>query len=59
MMKYLRMSEDFSNKDLTDLIETKDERSDQILDLMSSIKSREDCIDWLQKKISNDEITFD
>ena len=47
MMKYLRMSEDFSNKDLTDLIETKDERSDQILDLMSSIKSREDCIDWL------------
>ena len=41
------MSEDFSNKDLTDLIETKDERSDQILDLMSSIKSREDCIDWL------------
>ena len=47
MMKYLRMSEDFSNKDLTDLIETRDELSDQILDLMSSIKSREDCIEWL------------
>ena len=58
-MKYLRMSEDLSNVSLTDLIKTQDELSEQILEITSSIKAREECISWLEKKLSDDEISFE
>ena len=53
------MSEDLSNVSLTDLIKTQDELSEQILEITSSIKAREECISWLEKKLSDDEISFE
>ena len=59
MNKFLRQSEDMSMNNLTNLIQPKDEVSEQILDLVSSTKAREECVVLLEKKFNDDEITFD
>ena len=59
MNKFLRQSEDMSTHNLTNLIKPNDEISEQILDLLSSTKAREECLALLQKKFDDDEITFD
>lgn len=48
-----------STQSLLNLVKPQDELSDQILDLLSSIKAREDCTNELESKFNEGSITFD
>lgn len=47
MSEFLKKNENSNFKDLTSLIRPKDDRSEQILDITSSLKAREDCITFI------------
>ncbi len=47
------------SESLTNLVRPKDDLSEQILDLISSIKAREDCANELESKFNDGALTLD
>ena len=58
MGSFLNKSEDTTGN-VAELIKTTDELSEQILDLTSSMKAHEDCLDLLEGKFNSEEISFE
>ena len=58
MSEFLRQSENSGVENLSSLIKPRDELSEQILDLSSSVKAREECISLLESKFDDEDITF-
>lgn len=54
MFEFLKKNQNSDFKNLSELIQPKDERSEQILDLTSSIKAKDDCITLLEERFSAD-----
>lgn len=59
MSKYLRVSESSGQGNLSSLIKPKTEISEQMLDLISSMKARDECILLLENKFNQEELRFD
>jgi predicted nucleic acid-binding protein len=59
MAQFLKKNENSSLNDLTSLIQPRDERSEQILDLTCSIKAKDDCIGLLEERFEAREFSFD
>ena len=59
MQEFLHNNEGISINNLSNLIQPVDGISDQILDLITSVKASEDCMVLLEKKFSDGEIPFD
>lgn len=53
---FIRKSENININDLSLLIRTRDEKSEQILDIVSNIRAREDCLAILESKFNSDEV---
>lgn len=54
MQDFLRNSEsNINSNDLSSVVQPKDERSEQVLELTSSLKSRDDCIGLLEVKFND------
>ena len=59
ILEFLRHNETSNIHDLSSLVRPKDERSEQILDLTSSLKARDDCINLLETKFNDGELGFE
>ena len=58
MTEFLRKSQN-STGNLSELIKPTDELSEQILGICSSMKAHDDCIDLLEGKFNEQEISFE
>lgn len=59
MSTFLKENENSQSLDLTRLVQPKDELSEQILDLSSSLKAQEDCLVFLEGKFSEEEVPLE
>lgn len=58
MASFLSKSEN-NTGNVAELIKTPDQLSEQILDITSSMKAHDDCLDLLQGKFNSEEISFE
>lgn len=53
MLEFLKNNDSSKvNQDLSSVVQARDERSEQILDLTSGLKARDDCISLLETKFN-------
>jgi hypothetical protein len=59
MTNFLNENEKSGTPDLTNVVKPSNERSAQILDLLSSVKAREDCLLLLETRFNQEEIKLE
>lgn len=59
MANFLKDNESSEISSITSIVQPKDSRSEQILDLASSIKAREECAILLENKFSQEQLSLE